>query len=63
MIVNTVDGFIFVGINFRGWSKNHTFVGFKIRGHSILLHYSYRKCFFLGPDHPRKPGKLVPHEI
>ena len=28
---NTVDGFIFVGTNFRGLNKNDTFVGFKIR--------------------------------
>ena len=32
---NTVDGFIFVGTNFRGFNKSDTFVGFEIRGHSI----------------------------
>ena len=32
-----VDGFIFVGNNFRGLNKNDTFVGFKIRGYSIFL--------------------------
>ena len=39
----TVDGFIFVGTNFRGLNKNDTFVGFEIRGFSIFLHNSYRK--------------------
>ena len=39
----TVDGFIFVGTNFRGLNENDTFVGFKIRGHSIFLHNSYIK--------------------
>ena len=39
----TVDGFIFVGTNFRRFNKNGTFVGFKIRCHSIFLHNSYRK--------------------
>ena len=38
---HTVDGFIFVGTNFRGLNKNDTFVGLKIRGHSILFHNSY----------------------
>ena len=42
----TVDGFIFVGTNFRGLKKNQTFVGFKIRGHSIFLNSSYRKSLF-----------------
>ena len=27
--MSTVDGFIFVGTNFRGLNKNNTFVGFK----------------------------------
>ena len=44
----TVDGFIFVGTNFRGLNKNDTFVGFKIRGHSIFVHNSYRKVPFRG---------------
>ena len=30
---------IFMGTDFRGLSKNYTFVGFKIRGLSIFLHY------------------------
>ena len=34
---NTVDGFIFVGTNFRGLKRNDTFVGFKICGHSIFV--------------------------
>ena len=45
---NTVDGFIVVGTNFYGLNKNHTFVGFKTRGHSIFLHSSYRKLQFRG---------------
>ena len=45
---NTVDGFIFVGTNFHGLNKNHTFVGFKICGHSIFLQNSYRKFLFRG---------------
>ena len=44
----TVDGFIFVGTNFRGLNKNDTFVGFRIRGHSIFSHNSYRKLPFRG---------------
>ena len=35
--VITVDGFIFVGTNFRGLNKNDTFMGFKSRGHSIFF--------------------------
>ena len=63
--VNTVDVFVFWGTNFYGLGKNYTFVGLKIRGHSIFLHNLYRK--FIGTrfrrfDHPRKPRKLVPHE-
>ena len=33
---DTVDGFIFVGTNFRGLSKNDTFLGLKIRCHSTV---------------------------
>ena len=40
---NTVYGFIFVGTDFRGLNKKDTFVGFKIRGHCIFFHNSYRK--------------------
>ena len=40
---HTVDAFTFVGTNFRGTNENHTFVGFKTRGHSIFLNNSYRK--------------------
>ena len=39
----TVDGFIFVGTNFHGLSENDTFMGFKVRGHSIFLYNPYRK--------------------
>ena len=45
---STVDGFILVGTNFRGLNINYTFVGFKIRGHSIFLHNSYRKLLIRG---------------
>ena len=47
-IKHTVDGFIFVGTNFRGLNKNDTFVGFKIRGHSIFFRNSYGKLPFRG---------------
>ena len=39
----TVDGFIFVGTNFRGFNVNDTFVGLEIRGHRFFLHNPYRK--------------------
>ena len=48
LTLNTVDGFIFVGTNCRGLNENDTFLGFKICGHSIFLHISYRKCEFMG---------------
>ena len=44
----TVDGFIFVGTNFRCLNKIDTFVGFKIRGHRIFFHNSYRKLQLRG---------------
>ena len=44
----TVDGFIVVGTNFRGLNKNDTFEGFKIRGHSVFFHNSYKKLPFRG---------------
>ena len=64
----TVDGFMFVGTNFRGVNKNNTFVGFKNCGHSILFNNSYRKFNFVdtrirGLDPPKNPRKLVPREI
>ena len=37
-----------MGTNFRGLNKNDTFVGFKIRGHSIFFRNSYRKLPFRG---------------
>ena len=43
-----MDGFIFVGTNFRGLNKNDTFVGFRIRGNSIFFHKLYRKSHFRG---------------
>ena len=44
----TVDGFIFMGTNFRGLYENDTFVGFRIRGYSIFLHNSFRKSLIRG---------------
>ena len=44
----TVDGFTFVCTNFRRLSENLTLVGFKICGHSVFLHYTYRKSLFRG---------------
>ena len=44
--VDTVDGFIFVGTNFRGLNRNDIFVRIKIRGYYIFLHKSYRKSLF-----------------
>ena len=46
-----MDGFIFVGTNFRGLNENDTFVGFKICGHRIFLHNSYRKSLIRGHWH------------
>ena len=46
IIRHTLDGFIFVGTNFLGLKKYQTFVQFKIRGHCIFLHKSYRKSLF-----------------
>ena len=40
---STVDAFIFMGTNFRGLNENDTFVGFKIRGHSIFPSYVIQK--------------------
>ena len=39
--IATVVGFIFVDTNFCGLNENDTFVGFKICGQSVVLHYSY----------------------
>ena len=64
----TVDGFILVGINFRGLNKNYPFMGFRIRGHSIFFNYLYRKFPFrgywnmwIGPS--TKTTKIGTHEI
>ena len=48
LISITVDGFIFVDTNFHGLNENDQFVGFKILGHSIFLHNSYRKLLIHG---------------
>ena len=37
VFLRSVDGFIFVGTNFRGFNENDTFVRFRIRDHSIVL--------------------------
>ena len=47
-IIQTEDGFIFTGTNFRGFDKTHSFEVIKSRGHSISLHNSYRKSPFRG---------------
>ena len=43
---STVDGFIFVGTNILGLNENDTFMGLKIRGHSIFLPNSYKKTTY-----------------
>ena len=63
----TVNGFIFVGTNFRGFNKNHLFVGFKICGQTIFVHHKYRKLIFHGYwnwwfRHSTKTTKIVPNE-
>ena len=66
--VHTYFGsFIFVGTNFRGLNKNHTFQGLKICVHSIFLYNSYRKSLFHGYKNlwirpSMKTTKLVPDE-
>ena len=65
---NTVDGFIFVGTNFRGLIKNDIFVGLKYVAivFSFIIHrenYHFVGTRIRGSDPPRKPRKLVPHEI
>ena len=42
----TVDGFIFVGINFHGLNKSDTFVWFKIRGLQVFFLNTYQKVLF-----------------
>ena len=37
-----MDGFIFVGANFRRLNKNDIIVGFQIRGYSIFIHTENR---------------------
>ena len=43
IFLHTVDGFNFLGTNFRVVNKNDQFVGFRIPGYSIFLHNLYRK--------------------
>ena len=58
-----MDGFIFVGTNFRGLNENDTFVAIVF---SFIV-YTEKHLFvgtgIRGSDPPRKPRKLVPHEI
>ena len=44
--MTTVDGFIFVGTDWL--NENDTFVRFKIRGHKLFLHNSYRQSLIRG---------------
>ena len=44
----TVNGFIFVGTNFRWLIKNHVFVGFKIRSPNIFIHLNNRNMLHRG---------------
>ena len=37
-----MEGFIFMGTDFLESNKKYAFLGFKICGHSIFLHDSYR---------------------
>ena len=37
--IETVDGFILVGTNFRGLNKNGTFVGLKNHDYSIFFEF------------------------
>ena len=68
ILLITVDGFIFVGTNFLGFSKNYTFLGSKFVAiaFSFIIHaenYFFVGTRFRGSDRaPRKPRKLVPHE-
>ena len=62
-----MDGFIFVGTNFRGLKENDKSAGFKIRAivFSFIIHsenHLFVGTRIRGFDPPRKPRKLVPHE-
>ena len=46
----TVDGFIFVGTNFRWLNKTDIFVGFKIRGHSNFFMINTENYHFVGTE-------------
>ena len=52
-----MDGFIFVGTNFRGLKKNQIFMGFNIRGHSLsfIIHTEnpYLSLEYVGGSHPQ----------
>ena len=62
-MMNSVDGFIFVGINFRGLNKKYTWGS--IRGHCIfsLMHTENNHFVGTGIRGSDPPRKLVPHEI
>ena len=61
----TVDSFIFVGINFRGWMKKCQLVDSEIRGFEVSSIHDNVKfpvrggSIFVGQCHPRKPRKLI----
>ena len=70
----TMDSFIFVGTNFRGFNEKDTLAEFKISDFSIYLHNSYRESLFhwnwnssIGPStRTRKigtPGKIKPFTV
>ena len=44
---DTLDGFIFMGINFRGFNINGIFIGIKIHGYYIYLHKVIQKVILL----------------
>ena len=46
-MVCSVDGLKFIVVG-RRLNNNHTLLGFKIRGHRIFPHNSYRKSHFVG---------------
>ena len=64
--INTVDGFIFVGTNFRGLNKNETWGSkFVAMVFSFIIHTDTENYYFvgtriLGSDPQRK---FVPREI
>ena len=69
-IHDTVDGFIFMGSNVRGFNRNGIFVGIKIRGNYIFLQKPYRKSLFhwfwnswIGNQENLYPTKIKPFTV